>query len=497
METENSRKDAVSWENPPERGNGQTRGILLAVCVLVALGLLAFLGVRTLDAHREYKLDLTLAGEDKIVLEYGTEYVDQGAEGTVCGLQAMAQPQQLEVIQSGRVDTSRVGSYQLRYRISYGRYTKMVVRTVEIVDTQKPSISLVANPETYTLPGSAYEEEGFFAYDDYDGDLTDRVIREEKDGVVTYSVSDSSGNVTEVSRTIVYDDPIAPEIILRGDSLICLYVGSPFTDPGFSALDNCDGDITDRVTVTGSVDCGTQGTYTLTYTVQDGYGNEASATRTVQVLARPTPIQPVGGVIYLTFDDGPGPNTQKLLDVLAKYDVKATFFVVKTGRLDLLSKIVDGGHSIGIHSLSHKYEEIYASEEAYLADIYGMQEIIREYTGVTTYLMRFPGGSSNKVSSFNPGIMTRLTKLVEAEGFRYFDWNVSSGDAGGVETAEEVFNNVIHGCATKKCSIVLQHDTRSFSVDAVERIIQWGLANDYTFAALGMDSPCYHHNINN
>ncbi|MGN0998108.1 MAG: immunoglobulin-like domain-containing protein [Faecousia sp.] len=496
METEKPQQMGASGQNPPKRGSVPVYAVLV-VCVLATMGLLAFAGVQAVEAHREYELNLTLTGEEKIVLEYGTEYVDPGAEGTVCGLQAMAQPQELEVIHSGQVDTSRVGSYQLRYRISYGRYTKMVVRTVEIVDTQKPSISLVANPETYTLPGAAYEEEGFYAYDDYDGDLTDKVVREEKDGVVTYSVADSSGNITEVSRTIVYDDPVAPEIVLEGDRVIYLYVGSPFAEPGFSAVDNCDGDITDRVAVTGSVDCSTQGTYMLTYTVHDAYGNEASATRTIQILARPAPVQPVGGVIYLTFDDGPGPYTQKLLDVLAKYDVKATFFVVKTGRLDMLSKIVDGGHSIGIHSLSHRYEEIYASEAAYLADLYGMQEIIREYTGVTTYLMRFPGGSSNKVSSFNPGIMTRLTKLVEEEGFRYFDWNVSSGDAGGALTADQVYQNVINGCATKKCSIVLQHDIWGYSVDAVERIIQWGLENGYTFAALGMDSPCVHHGINN
>ena len=475
------------------------RRILLAVCILAALGILGTAACMAVTVHNEYRLELELAGEEKVVLEYGSDYQELGAEGSVHGTLLMTEPEKLEVKLSGQVDTSRVGSYQLRYSISYGRYSRMAVRTVQIVDTQAPSISLVADPAVYTLPETPYEEEGFLAYDDYDGDLTDKVVREEKDGVVTYTVTDSSGNITAVTRTIVYNDPVAPEIQLEGGAVVTLYVGSPFAD-GYTATDNCDGDITDRVVVSGNVDSNTPGTYVLTYTVQDSYENEASATRTVQILPKPAPAvpqKPVGGVIYLTFDDGPSAYTQQLLDVLAKYDVKATFFVVKTGRVDMLSKIVEGGHSIGIHSITHNYEQIYASEEAFFNDLYGMQEVIRQYTGVTTYLMRFPGGSSNQVSCFNPGIMTRLTKLVEEKGFKYFDWNVSSGDAGGAYTSEQIYQNVIRGCASKSSCIVLQHDIHKCSVDAVESIIQWGLANGYTFSALSMDSPGCHHGLNN
>jgi hypothetical protein len=86
---------------------------------------------------------------------------------------------------------------------------------------------------------------------------------------------------------------------------------------------------------------------------------------------------------------------------------------------------------------------------------------------------------------------------VEERGFTYFDWNVDSKDAGGAKTADEVYQNVINGCRNKKASVVLQHDIHGYSVDAVERIIQWGLANGYTFAALTPDSPTAHHPINN
>ena len=88
-------------------------------------------------------------------------------------------------------------------------------------------------------------------------------------------------------------------------------------------------------------------------------------------------------------------------------------------------------------------------------------------------------------------------KAVEAQGFRYFDWNVDSYDAGGATTADQVFNNVVNGCKGNRWSVVLQHDIHGFSVDAVERIIQWGLANGYTFKAMTMDSPGCHHGVNN
>ncbi|MBQ9108767.1 MAG: peptidoglycan-N-acetylglucosamine deacetylase, partial [Oscillospiraceae bacterium] len=117
--------------------------------------------------------------------------------------------------------------------------------------------------------------------------------------------------------------------------------------------------------------------------------------------------------------------------------------------------------------------------------------------GIKTTLLRFPGGSSNGVSRFNPGIMTRLTKLVEEKGFQYFDWHVDSQDAGGAKTADEVFQNVVNGVKNRKTSVVLQHDIRGYSVDAVERIIQWGLKNGYTFKALDENSPKAHHNVKN
>ena len=204
-------------------------------------------------------------------------------------------------------------------------------------------------------------------------------------------------------------------------------------------------------------------------------------------------------VVYLTFDDGPGPYTSKLLDVLAEYNVKATFFVTAANPkyYDMIAREVNEGHSVGVHSYSHNYKTIYSSEEAFFNDFNAMEEIIYEQTGSYTQLCRFPGGSSNTVSNFNPGIMSRLTEALTDMGYKYFDWNVSSGDAGETTKTDVVISNIESGCRGMKASVVLQHDIKDFSVNAVESVIIWGLQNGYTFRALDMSSPDAHHGVNN
>lgn len=205
-------------------------------------------------------------------------------------------------------------------------------------------------------------------------------------------------------------------------------------------------------------------------------------------------------VIYLTFDDGPSIYTQQLLHVLDQYGAKATFFLVDTPSCteDLLQTMLDRGHSIGIHSLSHDFKVIYSSEEAFLEDLYAMQNQIREKTGVTTMLMRFPGGSSNTISCrYSKGIMSRLVDRVEESGFQYFDWNVDSGDAAGCRDTERICQNIISGIRGKDCAVVLQHDVYGCSVRAVERILIWGRENGYCFRALDAQSPLCHHNVQN
>lgn len=201
-------------------------------------------------------------------------------------------------------------------------------------------------------------------------------------------------------------------------------------------------------------------------------------------------------VIYLTFDDGPSIYTAQLLNTLAQHDAKATFFLVNTGTdmEHLLQRMVNEGHSVGIHSYSHDFKTIYSSDESFMEDLYAMQRLIYEKCGVLTTLMRFPGGGSNTVSRrYCCGIMSRLAKRVCAEGFTYFDWNVDSGDAYGCPDPEKIFQKVISGIRGKDRAVVLQHDVNGCSVQTVERIILWGKRNGYVFQALTENSdPCRH-----
>lgn len=205
-------------------------------------------------------------------------------------------------------------------------------------------------------------------------------------------------------------------------------------------------------------------------------------------------------VVYLTFDDGPGKDTERLLDILDKYNVKVTFFVTNQNPayVNMIGEEARRGHTVAIHTYTHEFSQVYASVDAYLADFNKMNEVVKEQTGSYATLFRFPGGASNtKSKSYCKGIMTELTKLMVDKGYDYYDWNVSSGDAGETKVTQEVYQNVIDGISKHDTSVILQHDIHSYSVDAVEDIIKWGLENGYTFLPLTKDSKPCKHGVNN
>lgn len=472
--------------------------LLIFLCSLLPIALAAGFAVK--QRHDNvYTVQIDIVGDPQIVLQYGQPYVEQGATATSWGSHIYKEPIPVDVQIEGSVADMSVGTFVIRYRAVSRGVEAFVDRQVQVVDNVPPTITLTEDAESYTLPGQAYSEEGFVAMDNADGDISHRVERWEENGFVHYSVSDLSGNTAVQKRQIRYNDPIPPVLTLSGDGEIAMTAGKAYVEPGYSAIDNCDGDITANVKVTGYVDGYQPGTYTVDYTVQDSYGNQVSASRRVKVVEHPVQeyVANPDKVIYLTFDDGPGPDTPYLLDILHKYNVKATFFVVNTGFVDTIRRTAQEGHTVAIHTASHRFKDIYASEDAYFQDLYAMQSVIYDLIGVQSTILRFPGGSSNTISDFNKGIMTRLTKQVKEKGFRYFDWNVDSMDSGGAKTETQVFNNVVNGIGDKEMAVVLQHDIKSFSIGAVERIINWGLENGYTFLPLDMNSPVCEHNILN
>lgn len=447
-----------------------------------------------------FNININLNGSPKETIEYGDTYTEQGATAAFNTPASKNVP--LNVTIKGSVDSSKLGTYHIHYKAKKGIFSVQKSREVKIVDTKAPIIELNKIDGYYPKTGETYQEEGFTATDNYDGDITSKIKRTEDKNVITYTVSDSSGNKTSVQRTIEYNDGIAPTITLNGDSDITIKAGTRFEDPGCTAKDSHGNDISDSVSVSDNISTYRAGTYTITYSVTDKFGNEASIDRTVTVEAvKQTATTSSGNkVVYLTFDDGPGAHTQQLLDILDKYNVKVTFFVtnVNSGYENMIAKEAAAGHTVAIHSASHDYKKIYSSVDAFFADLNEMSDIIYAQTGQRAKLIRFPGGSSNTVSlKYCSGIMTTLTKAVTDQGYKYFDWNVSSGDAGGTTSTEEVYQNVVNGIKSHNVSVVLQHDIKSFSVNAVERIIQWGLANGYTFLPLTTSTEDVHHGVNN
>ena len=195
-------------------------------------------------------------------------------------------------------------------------------------------------------------------------------------------------------------------------------------------------------------------------------------------------------VVYLTFDDGPGPNTERLLGYLKQYDVKATFFVTNQNSAykHLYKKIVADGHAIGVHTYTHSWS-IYSSEKSYMNDFNKMHDLIYKETGVDTKIFRFPGGTNNTVSrSYSKGIMAKMVKKLTDEGYVYFDWNVDCRDTQGY-SASEIARTTINQIKGKKTSIVLMHDTKRNTVNAIKTIIEYGLKNGYTFSVLDETSP--------
>lgn len=187
--------------------------------------------------------------------------------------------------------------------------------------------------------------------------------------------------------------------------------------------------------------------------------------------------------VYLTFDDGPSIYTDQILDTLEEYDVKATFFVV--GKEDersreAICRIVEDGHTLGMHSYSHKYSELYASEENFAADLDKLQDYLYELTGVESHFYRFPGGSSNTVSSVS---VQELADYLDSRGIVFYDWNISSGDGGGtLLSADTLVRNSTDGLEERDTAMILMHDSgdKPTTVEALPAIIEKILAMEDT-----------------
>lgn len=192
-------------------------------------------------------------------------------------------------------------------------------------------------------------------------------------------------------------------------------------------------------------------------------------------------------VIYLAFDDGPSDITNQVLDILKQNNVKATFFVIgneSEKHPDIIKRIVDEGHTIGVHTYCHQYDVIYASVESYLEDFYKTYDFIYKTTGVKPEIFRFPGGSVNNA---NKNTRDQIIAEMRRRGFTFYDWNVYAEDAvGGLASTDKIISSITDNLIKNGESITLIHDSQVKTTlpAAIQPIIDYGRANGYTFDRL-------------
>ena len=209
------------------------------------------------------------------------------------------------------------------------------------------------------------------------------------------------------------------------------------------------------------------------------------------------------GIIYLTFDDGPSLDiTSQILDVLSNKKIKATFFVVHFSEknAELVKREDEEGHTVALHGYTHNYSEVYQSADACMENIKKIQQQVYETIGKRPNIIRFPGGSSNTISKkYCEGVMTEVTQRALNEGFKYFDWNVDSDDAGRAKTRNDVYNNVTSKIKPHRENVVLMHDfsRNNKTLEALSDIIDFGLQNGYVFRKITDETPMIKHSVNN
>ncbi len=204
--------------------------------------------------------------------------------------------------------------------------------------------------------------------------------------------------------------------------------------------------------------------------------------------------------VYLTFDDGPSSITSDILDVLDCYGVKATFFTVcntSESAIQNMQRIVNSGHTIAIHSVSHKYSTVYASLDSFKKDVLDMQQFIYENTGYKTFFYRFPGGSSNTIAQCDIG---ECIQFLDEAGFEYFDWNVESGDAtGNMIPKDTIVNNVLSSLGDRDEYMVLMHDAepKKTTLEALPEIIEGIQSRGYQILPVTENTKPVHHRRKN
>ena len=294
------------------------------------------------------------------------------------------------------------------------------------------------------------------------------------------------------TTTISVVDKTAPVIHLQGAKTVYAKDSRNLegAEKGVTVTDNYDKDIKVSRRDTNKI---SDTEYEFVYTAIDSSGNMSIAKRKIVIAT---------GVICLTFDDGPSSVTPEVLDVLKENNIKATFFILDYSEQSksMIQRIIDEGHTLAIHGMSHDYSKIYASAEATLENFTSLQKKIKKDFNYDVKYVRFPGGASNTISrNYCEGVMTEAVKKVQEESLEYYDWNVDVDDAGSARTPSEIYNNFVDGILPGVENIVLMHEGEGHmpTAKALQEIINYAKENGYVFTAISENTTPAKHSVNN
>lgn len=483
-----SRKIKIKKRIKPKKEQEQIKKVAILISCFLILIILAITSTSLLSP----KITLTLNNKKigkTITLNYKEKYIEPDYK-------AIYQNKDItdKVVVTGTVNTKKIGAYKIYYKMKEGLFAHTYILKVIVKDKSSPAIKLRGNSITDVCPNTEYKEEGFSAYDNVDKDITKKVkVKRVKDKII-YSVRDSSGNYKEVIRTLVYQDKKSPTISLKGSEYETVYLDDTYHDSGVDINDNCTKKDKLVIKTIGEVDTKRAGRYEMCYIAEDEAGNKEEIKRVINVVEHGQ-----NGTIYLTFDDGPkNGTTNVILDILKEEGVKATFFITNNGPDELVKREYEEGHTVGLHTASHDYATIYSSKESYYNDLYSVRDRVKRITGQDAKIIRFPGGSSNTISRrYSEGIMSLLTKDVITKGFFYYDWNLASGDAGELHTSDAIYENVTRNLSKDRVNIVLMHDIKPYTRDALKSIIHYGKENGYIFDKITEKTEMMTQRVNN
>lgn len=403
-------------------------------------------------------------------------------------------------VDTNKINFSKPGKYPITY--SYNNIKTTI--TIELKDTLKPDLEV----QELTIDLGMKVEARDLIKTSYDSNRSkvkfkqNYQFNEVGDQKVEIVICRGSNCVTKQSVVHILPKDTTPPEIIGIRNLSVLKDSDIDLLSSVSVKDNQD-DSPILTIDSSNLDISKVGDYQITYHAKDRSLNTVKETCIVSVVEN----KKIGSydqtnekVVYLTFDDGPSENTQKVLEILDVYDVKATFFVTGTNEeyYYLIKKAHEAGHTIGLHTYVHEYDQIYNSSSAYFSDLKRIEDLVYSQIGLIPKYIRFPGGSSNKVSKkYCHKIMSKLTKEVINRGYQYYDWNEDSEDGSGELSVKQLIKNAT--ASTDNNIILLFHDAngKENSLKALGPVIQYYQKKGYVFKGIDDNSYVVHHSVNN